>query len=303
VEKLGPPKASADSAQGSNAEPTTTDPAQPAKKPGFFSRLWRAPESTDVPAADAEPPKSAKGTKVTVQNHTAEKSAKDQRLSEPTNRPSSGSTPAKAASNSSTPAKTAGDAPKGNPAKLAAVSEDVDPAAKKPSLLSRFFGKVVSSADPPAPVKPKSVSVARVESPPFAATSSSLPGPDQWVVTKDESPFYLFGPNQATPPDAYLPTGTVVTVLNKTWGWAEIKLADGRSGTMARGALRLATIYDIAPPSPGRSLFAHTTTPNVSTPSNYVLPSAPIPELPTLQTEPKPTAEELSSSLLPPLEQ
>ena len=69
-------------------------------------------------------------------------------------------------------------------------------------------------------------------------------------------PFYTFGPNQATPPDAYLSTGTVVTLQEKSWGWAQVQLPDGRTGVMARNALRPATVADLVPSSTPWSLMA-----------------------------------------------
>jgi hypothetical protein len=190
----------------------------------------------------------------------------------------------------------------------AAIADQPDPAKKperssnaekKPSAFSRLFGKLAPPLEPPARQQAKPVRVVRAAPPVVVPTTTQL-GPDQWVVTKDESPFYSFGPNQATPPDAYLTTGTVVTLVNKTWGWAEIKLADGRTGIMARDALRLATIYDLPPPSRAPSLLANTTPRTIPIPPSSTLPPAPLPELPAIEIGPKPTAEELSTSLLPP---
>ncbi|MGI8601986.1 MAG: hypothetical protein ACR2OZ_03195 [Verrucomicrobiales bacterium] len=184
------------------------------------------------------------------------------------------------------------------------------PAEKKRSVLSRMFGGLVPPADLATKAKAQEKPTAKPVQVVPAAVSAPFspeggkPGPDQWVVTKDESPFYSFGPHQATRPDAYLETGTVVTVLNKSWGWAEVKLADGRTGTMARDAIRMATIYDIAPPKPaGNALLARAGSSKSHTPSTYVLPSAPLPELPTIETVPPPTTEDISTSLLPPLQE
>ncbi len=126
--------------------------------------------------------------------------------------------------------------------------------------------------------------------------------PDTFVVTKDESPFYSFGPQQG-PPEAYLGTGTLVTMTKKSWGWAEVKLSDGRTGLVARNAVRQASENDILPPATRRQLFAAApVTVRRATPS-YVIPPAPLPELPTAPAVDGPgvSDEVLSAALLPPV--
>jgi len=105
-----------------------------------------------------------------------------------------------------------------------------------------------------------------------------------FVITKDDSPFYTFGPQQATPPDAYLPTGTVVTLTQKNWGWATVRLGDGRSGVVDRSALRPALLADLMPAGrPGDALMASLTPGQAARKSspNFVLPAAEMPDLPT----------------------
>ena len=112
------------------------------------------------------------------------------------------------------------------------------------------------------------------------------PAPDSrtFVITKDDSPFFSFGPQQATPPDAYLSTGTVVTLTGKNWGWANVQLPDGRVGVVDRAALRPALITDLIPSQrPGDPLMASLSSNQMKPKStaNFVLPAAEMPDLPT----------------------
>jgi hypothetical protein len=150
--------------------------------------------------------------------------------------------------------------------------------ADKPSLWARMAAAVTPNA--PAPSKPPTTPVARGMAP------LGAPAPDSrtFVITKDDSPFFSFGPQQATPPDAYLSTGTVVTLTGKNWGWANVQLPDGRTGVVDRAALRPALITDLIPAQrPGDPLMA-SLSPNQLKPkssANFVLPAAEMPDLPT----------------------
>ena len=73
--------------------------------------------------------------------------------------------------------------------------------------------------------------------------------------------------------------------------------------TMARDAIRMATIYDLAPAKPPGALLARAGKSDSYTPPSYVMPPAPLPELPAIETVPPPTTEEISTSLLPPLQE
>ena len=138
---------------------------------------------------------------------------------------------------------------------------------------------------------------------------STVPSSDTFVITKDDSAFYIFGPQQATPPDAYLSTGTVVTMTGKSWGWATVMLPDGRTGIVDRGALRQASVHDLIPSSrfgDGASSLMAALSPDQlkqkSTPS-FILPAAEMPDLPSnaeTTAAAAADAEALSASLLPP---
>jgi hypothetical protein len=175
-------------------------------------------------------------------------------------------------------------------------------------MISRVVGglfpeKPETTPEPPA-APAKRVKVHPVPATPPLNPPSTVAGPDLFVITKDESPFFSFGPNQATPPDAYLRTGTLVTLIDRTWGWAQVKLDDGRVGTIARDAVRQATIFDLPRPAAPDPMLARTSPHRSPPPSAYLLPPAPLPELPAIETGPRPAeAEQLSSSLLPPFQE
>jgi hypothetical protein len=138
---------------------------------------------------------------------------------------------------------------------------------------------------------------------------STVPSSDTFVITKDDSAFYSFGPHQATPPDAYLSTGTVVTMTAKSWGWATVMLPDGRTGIVDRGALRQASVHDLIPSrrlGDGASSLMAALSPDQlkqqSMPS-FILPPAEMPDLPSnaeTTAAAAADAEALSASLLPP---
>jgi hypothetical protein len=169
---------------------------------------------------------------------------------------------------------------------------------KKPSIWARVASAVVPGKS--APVKASAPAAVPARAPHKVAALE--PNSSTFVITKDESPFYTFGPNQATPPDAYLSTGTVVTLQEKSWGWAQVQLPDGRTGVMARNALRPATVADLVPSSTPGSLMAAAVPRRPVSSQSYVMPPAAIPELPTVPSAPANSveAEELNSALLPP---
>jgi hypothetical protein len=252
--------------------------AEPAAaKPGFLSRLPSLPNPFHR-KADAPAPEPAAATPKTAEKPAAKPA-----------RPASAKIKPVRTERLGPPTPPAGSKPK--PATAAAAAE---PAAAKPSFWSRLTSAVVpgKSAEPeaanvkkPAPVPPQLAEV----------------GPTTFVITKDESPFFSFGPHQATPPDAYLSTGTVVTLQEKTWGWAQVQLPDGRTGIIARNAIRPATSADLVPAFVPPSLVA-ATAPRRSASESYVVPPAALPDLPTGPASPEAAAEaeELSSALLPP---
>lgn len=59
-------------------------------------------------------------------------------------------------------------------------------------------------------------------------------------VSSDNTPFYLFGPQQGTGPDQNLRDGTLVTLVNRGFGFSEVELNDGRTGFVPTANLELA---------------------------------------------------------------
>jgi hypothetical protein len=158
---------------------------------------------------------------------------------------------------------------------------DAEPAKlEKPSLWSRVAAAVKPGGAVAA--KPPTAPIARGLVPPGV----TAPDSSTFVITKDDSAFYTFGPQQATPPDEYLATGTVVTLTSKSWGWATVTLADGRTGMVDRTALRQALITDLIPANGmggPASLMAALSPGHLKRASspNFVLPAAEMPDLPT----------------------
>ncbi|MFN0130703.1 MAG: hypothetical protein ACKV19_28915, partial [Verrucomicrobiales bacterium] len=156
------------------------------------------------------------------------------------------------------------------------------PTKEKPSFWSRVTAVVTPSSKPAAGLLPKPQTKPIPKG--LAALGVSEPDANTFVITKDESPFYTFGPQQATPPDEYLRTGTVVTLTQKSWGWATVQLPDGRTGMVDRSALRPALITDLIPSvRPGDPLMAALSPDKLkrSPTPNFVLPAAEMPDLPT----------------------
>ena len=178
---------------------------------------------------------------------------------------------------------TAGKPASGKPVagKPGAKPDAVEPEASevaKPSLWERMTAKITPKSRPEE--KPATTPVPRG----LAPMAPDVVDASTFVITKDDSPFYTFGPQQATPPDAYLPTGTVVTLAQKNWGWATVRLGDGRTGIVDRSALRPAVLADLIPAGrPGDALMASLTPGQTGRKSsaNFVLPAAEMPDLPT----------------------
>jgi hypothetical protein len=100
-----------------------------------------------------------------------------------------------------------------------------------------------------------------------------------FAVTAEKTPFYEFGPMQARGADRELPKDTVVTLIRSSFGYAKVKLADGKTGFVAN--------QDIAK-APER-LIATSSEPDWSH-----LPPAPPVKLPTSpDIEPTPLPEPL----------
>lgn len=63
------------------------------------------------------------------------------------------------------------------------------------------------------------------------------PGIGRFAVKTDRAPFFKYGPAQATGPDATLAVGTKLSVFQRSMGFAQVVLDDGRSGFVAASDL------------------------------------------------------------------
>lgn len=270
-------------------------PSAETPKRSFFTKLpalsFRGKSESDTPRSETDPPTTPATEKPVAkkarlpqsQNGVADplEPAKEDKKSGflGLSRPRSGAAqkepdetePAPVARTTARPSKS--DPPSGEPTQ---TSEE------KPSFWSRVTAAVAPNSRPAAalPPKPQTKPIPKG----LAALGVSEPDANTFVITKDESPFYTFGPQQATPPDEYLRTGTVVTLTQKSWGWATVQLPDGRTGMVDRSALRPALITDLIPSGRSGDPLMAALSPNQlkrqATP-NFILPAAEMPDLPT----------------------
>ncbi len=271
-----PPAAASPKKKGAKTPAPVVEapPAPEPKKPGFLARIWPGKsEAQDEAATPVEPAPSLS-------------KAEQRRLERLQAR-------AEAATGGAEKTR------KGN--KLEGPQPVPEPLEKK-SWWAKLKSLGPQSEEEPETVTPSATPLRMVRGA-APIPPSGKPEADRFVINKDKTPFYLYGPNQATPPDDHLRTGMLVTLKSKNWGWAEVTLPDGRSGVMARDALRQATAYDLAPLHP--AVVAAKPKHRPITPS-FVLPPAALPELPSLLPDTpvvpgnEGSAEELSNALLPP---
>jgi len=66
-----------------------------------------------------------------------------------------------------------------------------------------------------------------------ATPKGPLPTTDHYWVTASRTPFYHYGPAQATGADFMLMKGQNVTLVKRSYGYSQITTADGQSGYVA----------------------------------------------------------------------
>ena len=66
-----------------------------------------------------------------------------------------------------------------------------------------------------------------------AAPKGPLPTTDRYMITAMRTPFYRYGPAQATGADFVLMKGQNVTLMKRSFGYSQIMTADGQSGYVA----------------------------------------------------------------------
>jgi len=78
---------------------------------------------------------------------------------------------------------------------------------------------------------------------------------DRWyAVTAGETPFYRYGPQQASGPDMKLPHDSIMKVIRPSFGYVKVQLQDGESGYVAGEDIQPAgaalVAEKLAPPPP-----------------------------------------------------
>ena len=62
----------------------------------------------------------------------------------------------------------------------------------------------------------------------------------RYVITAPKTAFYKYGPAQSFGPDTTLPQGTIVTMLESTWGFCHVMTDTGLGGYVSSDDLKLA---------------------------------------------------------------
>jgi hypothetical protein len=70
----------------------------------------------------------------------------------------------------------------------------------------------------------------------------------RYMVTAPKTAFYKYGPAQSFGPDTTLPKGTVVTMLESTWGFCHVMTDTGLSGYVSSDDLKIAPPAAATPP-------------------------------------------------------
>ena len=89
-------------------------------------------------------------------------------------------------------------------------------------------------------------------SPAVVSNSAQKPAAEQnyFVVKPDFTPLYRTGPQQPNGPDQSLPKGTLVTLLQRNFGFSRVQLENGLNGYVATEDLEVAPPERLAPAQP-----------------------------------------------------
>ena len=77
-----------------------------------------------------------------------------------------------------------------------------------------------------------------------ACATKQVKAGTRYVVTAPQTAFYKYGPAQSFGPDTTLARGTIVTMLESTWGFSHVMTETGLGGYVSSDDLKL------APPAP-----------------------------------------------------
>ena len=103
-------------------------------------------------------------------------------------------------------------------------------------------------------------------------------GPVQYIVKADTTPFFEYGPAQSKGPDMQLKKDTMVTMVEKRYGYSRVMGPDGQSGYVPTDDIAPAPVQPSATPAPKRSGGGGSPrrgggTPNFEQPNDAALPS------------------------------
>ena len=91
-----------------------------------------------------------------------------------------------------------------------------------------------------------------------ACATKQVKSGTRYVVTAPKTAFYKYGPAQSFGPDTTLPRGTIVTMLESTWGFCHVMTDTGLGGYVSSDDLKLAPP---APATPKPALAGNTSPP------------------------------------------
>ena len=127
---------------------------------------------------------------------------------------------------------------------------------------------------------------------------TSTEGGKLYAVGVEKSPFYRYGPQQASGPDQELPRNTLVRLVRNSFGYSKVVLADsGHEGYVASEDLTVASAALVAaatatpPPQVAASSSSEESTGAQSFDPNSMPPpeGLPAPDLPPAAPEPSPS--------------
>ena len=83
-----------------------------------------------------------------------------------------------------------------------------------------------------------------------ACATKSVKAGTRYVITAPKTAFYKYGPAQSFGPDTTLTQGTIVTMLESTWGFCHVMTDSGLGGYVSSDDLKLAPPAPAATPKP-----------------------------------------------------
>ena len=87
-----------------------------------------------------------------------------------------------------------------------------------------------------------------------ACATKRVTAGSRYAVTAPKTAFYKYGPAQSSGPDTTLANGTIVTMLESTWGFCRVMTESGLSGYVSSDDLKLAPAAPPAPATPRPTL-------------------------------------------------